>query len=126
MKQILLIGIVLFITKSTTAQPGYLRQPPPPMNSAETENAWNWADRYNKEILEAFAVNDLTKADYLLRQWDRTRGARNDNFWQRKAEYCLKIGKKSAAKRYYMKGYNAGCYECKDKADAILIDYWQE
>jgi len=101
-------------------------------NSARTEKRFENADAFAKSAQEAVDKGDIEKANYYLDLWSKNK-ALDQRYYIVDAEVrtiqaktFLASGHKPSAKalikrarRSYMKAFDLGCYECKEKADEL-------
>ena len=108
-----LVLLLLCSFQDTSAQFWYKSAPDP----ARTEADMQKSIQDLHKAYDAYNEGDLEKTRYYLDQSEK-KGYVSDAFYYLLGQWCFDVGKYSAAKRYWMRGYDKhGCWECKELAD---------
>ena len=87
-------------------------------NSAETAQKYKNAEINLEKAYDAYEEGNLEKTKYYLDQSEK-KGVISPGFYFLLGQYFYVKKEYKYAKRYWNRGFNKGCYECKEKIATI-------
>lgn len=113
MKKLTFLTLSFFALNSLKAQILYI---PKQENSAVTESKMKNSNYFLDKAYESYSKGEMDKTRFYLKQSEKD-GYVSGRFYFLLGKWCVDMKKRSAAKRYLMRGFRkCGCWECKELA----------